>query len=473
MTTVIAAAMVGDWIVRGIMPVISRVHLTADGTGVLEMWGDEVEIDAQPAGAGVVLRTGADAAFPLEIDATRQGEGLRLTFTNVGVAFDLVADRADAAALAAHRAAQPVAIPAPALETVPSNGLAASPPMGWNSWFGLRLRISDDAVREIADALVSSGLRDAGYTCVTLDDGWQGGRDADGTILPNRAFPDMRALGDHLHGLGLDFGIYSSPGPATCADFTGSFGHEERDARTFAGWGVDYLKYDWCSAGALYRTEDEMRGVLQRMGAALQASGRPIVFSLCQYGASDVPRWGGSVGGNLWRVSYDVEDLWESIDAIGFAEYAAPDGGWNDLDMLQIGLGGLSIAEYRTQMTVWAMRSAPLILSCDPRVLTAAELRILTNRDAIAIDQDERAAVPVRRRSGDVEVWTKQLVRGCAVAVINRGDDPVDAALRWADLDAGCPTRIRDVWSGETVPVSDTWSATLAPHESALFLLDT
>lgn len=461
----------GDWIVRGIYPVISRVHIGENGAGHLEMWGDEVAVTAESAKGRHVLQTDADAPFPLTIDSTVEGDLLRLQFTNVGVFFDLTGDRADPEQLAAYRASRPIAIPAPALADVPGNGLAASPPMGWNSWFGLRLNVTDASVREIADALVSTGLRDAGYTFVNVDDGWQGGRDLDGTLLPHRGFPDMPALGRHLHDLGLRFGIYSSPGPATCADYPGSFGHEERDARTFASWGVDYLKYDWCSAHAFYRTEAGMRGVFQRMGAALQASGRPIVFSLCQYGAFDVPRWGGSVGGNLWRVSYDVEDSWASIEAIGFAEPLHPARGWNDLDMLQIGLGNLTIDEYRTQMTLWAMRSAPLIISCDPRNLTVAEVQILANRSVIAIDQDPLAATPKRHRVGELDVWVKPLLSGAAVALINRTDAVVDARIRWDDLALVTPLRVADLWKGDELDPGAGWSGQLAPHQSDLLRL--
>ncbi|MCK6079396.1 glycoside hydrolase family 27 protein [Microbacterium sp. EYE_5] len=461
----------GDWIVRGIYPVISSVHIGEDGAGHLEMWGDEVAVTAESAEGRYVLQTSADAPFPLTIDSTVEGDLLHLQFRNVGVFFDLTADRADLEQLAAYRASRPIAIPAPALADVPANGLATSPPMGWNSWFGLRLNVTDASVREIADALVSTGLRDAGYTFVNIDDGWQGGRDLDGTLLPNRGFPDMPALGRHLHGLELRFGIYSSPGPATCADYTGSFGHEERDALTFASWGVDYLKYDWCSAHAFYRTEAGMRGAFQRMGAALQASGRPIIFSLCQYGTFDVPRWGGSVGGNLWRVSSDVEDSWESIEAIGFAEPRDPDTGWNDLDMLQIGLGNLTIVEYRTQMTMWAMRSAPLIISCDPRDLTEAEVQVLTNRNVIAIDQDPLAATPTRHRVNGLDVWVKPLLSGAAVSVINRTSDVVSARINWDDLGLVTPLRVVDLWTGEYSDPGTGWNGGLQPRECSLVRL--
>jgi alpha-galactosidase len=461
-------AAVGDWVVRGILPVISSVQLRPDGTGLLDMWGEEVPVVADGLGAEPVLRTGADAPFPLEIQGEVDGDILRLGFTNVGVRFDLTADRVDDAGLRAHRQSLPRPLPAPLAEPVAPTGVAAAPPMGWNSWFGLRLDVNDRTVREIANALVTTGLRDAGYAYVTLDDGWQGGRDADGTLLPNRGFPDMAGLGAYLHERGLRFGIYSSPGPATCADYTGSFGHEEQDARTFASWGVDYLKYDWCSASALYRTEEEMRGVLQKMGRALRAAGRPVVFSLCQYGAFDVPRWGASVGGNLWRVSYDVEDAWESIEAIGFAEVADPEGGWNDLDMLQIGLGNLTASEYRTQLTVWAMRSAPLILSCDPRALSSEELAMLTNPDMIAIDQDPLGRTPVRHRRGDVEIWVKALVEGEAVAVVNRGEHPVEVTVAWDELGLTPPSRVQDVWAGRDAGDDGSWAGTIDAHASVV-----
>jgi alpha-galactosidase len=199
----------------------------------------------------------------------------------------------------------PDRIPPPELHAVADNGLARTPPMGWNSWNHFRGTIDDATVRQMADALAATGLREAGYVYVNIDDTWELGRDASGHITTNRKFPDMKALADAVHGKGLKLGIYSSPGPFTCAGYEGSYGHEADDARTYAAWGIDYLKYDWCGAARLYR-DSEMQAVYQKMGDALRATGRPIVFSLCQYGRQDVWKWGASVGGNLWRTTGDI-----------------------------------------------------------------------------------------------------------------------------------------------------------------------
>jgi len=218
--------------------------------------------------------------------------------------------------------ALPARIPPPARHPVPDNGLAKTPPMGWNSWNKFAGRINDATVRQIADAMASNGMREAGYVYINIDDTWEGGRDRQGNIQTNKKFPDMKALADYVHGKGLKLGIYSSPGPNTCAGYEGSYGHEAQDARTYAAWGIDYLKYDWCGARTIY-TDEEMPPIYQKMGDALQATGRPIVYSLCQYGRLDVWKWGAEVGGNLWRTTGDIRDNWDSMSRIGFGQDGA------------------------------------------------------------------------------------------------------------------------------------------------------
>ena len=267
--------------------------------------------------------------------------------------------------------APPPKLPLPELRDLPDNGLARTPPMGWNSWNRFRTRISDALVREIADAMVSSGMRDAGYVYVNIDDGWQGTRDAQGNIRGNERFPDMTALGNYLHSKGLKFGIYSSPGPRTCAQFEGSYGHEEQDAQTYAAWGVDYLKYDWCSARVVYTTPDEQRAAYQKMAEALRRTGRPIVYAICQYGQNKVGDWGAKAGGNLWRTTGDIRDTWQSMEQIGFGQLPwvqySRVGHWNDPDMLEIGNGGMTDVEYKTHMSLWALLAAPLLAGNDVR----------------------------------------------------------------------------------------------------------
>ncbi|HET8655335.1 MAG TPA: glycoside hydrolase family 27 protein [Longimicrobiaceae bacterium] len=371
----------------------------------------------------------------------------------------------------AGEGALPARIEPPARHPVPSNGLARTPPMGWNSWNKFHGRIDDATVRAIADALVSSGMRDAGYVYVNIDDTWEGGRDAEGNIVTNEKFPDMKALADYVHSKGLKLGIYSSPGPNTCAGYEGSYGHEAQDARTYAAWGIDYLKYDWCGARTLYR-DDEMPAVYQKMGEALQATGRPIVYSLCQYGREDVWRWGPGVGGNLWRTTGDISDRWDRMEKIGFSQdslapFAGP-GHWNDPDMLEIGNGGMSDTEYRTHMSLWSMLAAPLIAGNDVRSMTPDIRDILTNREVIAVDQDP-AGHQARRvwKSGDQEIWTRPLANGDeAAAIFNRSETAAPVTARWADLGIAGPfASVRDLWAHRDLPsATEQYSTTVPAH---------
>src|SRR5256885_14065103 len=323
--------------------------------------------------------------------------------------------------MVAHRAppgegAYPARLPLPAIHKVADNGLAKAPPMGWNSWNKFAGRVDDAAVREMADAMANNGMKEAGYQYINIDDTWEAGRDTRGNITANKKFPDMKALADYVHSKGLKIGIYSSPGPNNCAGYEGSYGHEEQDAETYAAWGIDYLKYDWCGARNIY-TDQEMQAVYQKMGDALRASGRPIVYSLCQYGRQDVWKWGPDVSGNLWRTTGDIRDTWDSMSKIGFnqdqlAPYAAP-GHWNDPDMLEIGNGGMTEVEYRTHMSLWSMLAAPLIAGNDLRDMTPAIHDILTNKEVIAIDQDRDGKQAKRiSQSADQEIWARPLSGG-------------------------------------------------------------
>src|SRR5579875_3023245 len=295
--------------------------------------------------------------------------------------------------------------------------LAKTPPMGWNSWNHFGCKITDAIVRAQADAMIATGMRAAGYEYVNIDDCWEGKRDSQGFIHPNSKFPDMKSLADYVHSKGLKLGIYSSPGPKTCAGYEGSYGHEEQDAKTYAAWGIDYLKYDLCSATQVY-DYNSMPAVYAKMGNALLNSGRPIVFSLCQYGVFHGPQWGERVGGNLWRTTGDIRDSWDSMSHIGFdlqldlAQYAGP-GHWNDPDMLEIGNGGMSDTEYRTHMSLWSLLAAPLLAGNDLRDASKNVLDILTNKEVIAVDQDRLGKQAKRvSKDGDVEVWSRPLTDG-------------------------------------------------------------
>ena len=343
--------------------------------------------------------------------------------------------------------------------------------MGWNSWNFFRNKVDDKTVREIADAMVTSGMRDAGYVYVNIDDTWEGERDAQGNIQSNSKFPDMKALGDYIHGKGLKFGVYSSPGPKTCAKFEGSYQHEEQDARTFAAWGVDYLKYDWCSARTVYKQE-EMPPVYKKMGDALKSTGRPIVYSLCQYGREKVWEWGPSVGGNLWRTTGDIRDTWQSMSDLGFEKqqglekYAGP-GHWNDPDMLEIGNGHMTADEYRTHLSLWALLAAPLLAGNDIRAMSEETKSILLNRDVIAIDQDKLGKQGWRAsKDGEGEVWMRPLSGGAyAVGLFNRGAAARKIAVRWTDLKLKGRRKVRDLWAhADRGKVKDGFAAEVPAH---------
>jgi len=368
--------------------------------------------------------------------------------------------------------------PAPApppLRSVPSNGLAKTPPMGWNSWNKFKGDVNDKVVRETADAMVETGMRDAGYVYLNIDDTWEGERDANGVLQPNHKFPDMKALADYVHSRGLKLGIYSSPGPKTCAGYEGSLGYEELDAKTWAQWGIDYVKYDWCSAGKVYKLADRRR-VYQVMGEALLKSGRPIVYSLCQYGKEEVWKWGPQVGGNLWRTTGDISDTWKSMTDIGFSQselapYAGP-GHWNDPDMLEVGNGGMNGDEYRTHMTLWSILAAPLLAGNDLRMMTPEIRSILMNREVIAIDQDPLGKQGQRlSKSGDVEIWSRPLADGAvAAAIFNRGEAQAQVSLKLADLGAGLKGKARDLWAARNVKFKNGVYTTTVPRHGVVLL---
>src|SRR6267142_924160 len=349
--------------------------------------------------------------------------------------------------MVAHRAppgegAYPARLPLPAIHKVADNGLAKTPPMGWNSWNKFAGRVDDAAVRAMADAMASNGMKEAGYQYINIDDTWEAGRDAQGNITTNKKFPDMKALADYVHSKGLKIGIYSSPGPNTCAGYEGSYGHEEQDAKTYAAWGIDYLKYDWCGARTLY-TDEEMPAIYQKMGDALLKTKRPIVYSLCQYGRNDVWKWGADVGGNLWRTTGDIRDAWDSMTRIGFSQnelapWAKP-GHWNDPDMLEIGNGGMSETEYKTHMSLWAVLAAPLLAGNDLRSMKPGIHQILTNREVIAVNQDKLGKQGQRVwQAGDREIWSRPLANGAtALAIFNRATEPAKVTVRWGEIGLG------------------------------------
>ncbi len=428
--------------------------------------------------------TGNDFSFSVQVTFGERSRTLSYSGTIAGdtleisapqprsnVPVHLTARRATAAEVAAN---WPERIPPPALHPVPANGLARTPPMGWNSWNHFAGKIDDKTVREIADAMVRNGMKDAGYIYVNIDDTWQGTRDAQGNIRPNEKFPDMKALSDYVHSKGLKLGIYSGPGTRTCAGFEGSYGHETQDARTYASWGIDYLKYDWCSAGKIYQDAD-MQGVYQKMGDALHGTGRPIVYSLCQYGRDAVWEWGAAVSGNLWRTTGDISDNWDSMIGIlmhqtGLEQWAGS-GHWNDPDMLEIGNGGMSADEYRTHMSLWCILAAPLLAGNDLRDVSRETLDILENREVVAVDQDSLGQQGHRMVLDSAHgVWVKPLAGGAhAVALVNLSDAPATLAVHWKDLGLNGPMHVRDLWSHTDLGVqADGFSGKAPAHGTVL-----
>jgi alpha-galactosidase len=373
--------------------------------------------------------------------------------------------------------AYPNRLPLPELRDLSDNGLVRTPPMGWNSWNRFHDKFDDATVREMADAMVSSGMSKAGYTYIIVDEGWSSYRDKNGKITGNGRFPDMKALADYVHSRGLKIGIYSSPGPQVCGGYQGSYGHEDEDAKTFADWGYDYLKYDWCSAFGIYQpTAADLQGAYQKMGEALAKTGRPIVYSLCEYGLGDVWTWGDKTGGNLWRTSFDISDKWESMERIGFAQldiaqYPKP-GHWNDPDMLEVGNGGMTGDEYRTHMSLWAMLRAPLIAGNDLRHMTEETRSILMNADVIAIDQDSAARpVEILSVNGKSEILIRRLSgEAVAVGLFNRGDSPAEISFRWDSLHLGAglggkSLHATNLWTHEEVKADqDNFTATVPKH---------
>ncbi len=365
--------------------------------------------------------------------------------------------------------------------------LAATPPMGWSTWNHFHHNISDPLVRAQADALVASGMRDAGYIYVNIDGGWEGYRDAAGVLHPNSNFPDMKALGEYIHSKGLKFGIYTGPGPTTCAGAPASYGHEAQDAKMFASWGVDYLKYDLCSYrgimqkesnGDLRKSDALMKAAYEKMHRELLRTGRPIVFSMCQYGWGKVWELGPQGGGNLWRTTGDISDNYGRMTSIGFREaglsrYAGP-GHWNDPDILEVGNGGMTPDEERTHFSLWAILAAPLIAGNDLTRMSAETKSILMNKEVIAIDQDPLGKQGDRAyATGPLDVWTKPLQGGAmAVGLFNRTTEPASMTVVLAKIGWQGKASARDLWSHKEIGiVAGHYTAIVPKHGVVLIRL--
>ncbi len=367
------------------------------------------------------------------------------------------------------------------LKIVCGNKIALTPPMGWNSWNCWGLSVSKDRIIQSANAMKSSGLINHGWTYINIDDGWELVH-KENKMTTNEKFPDMKGLTDYVHSLGLKMGIYSSPGPKTCGGYEGSFMYEFADAQTFDEWGIDYLKYDWCSYGRLFKnpTLEEMKEPYRVMQKALSLTKRDIVYSLCQYGMGDVWKWGNEVNGNLWRTTGDIEDTWESMSGIGFNQNkCAPyskQGGWNDPDMLVVGKVGwgpslhktrLTVNEQYTHISLWALLSAPLLIGCDMEQLDEFTINLLSNDEVIDINQDPLAKPAVQLiKTDDYEIWTKELENGeIAVGLFNKSLLVKKISLNWSDLKINGKYTIRNVWKQMDMGYSDkNFETQVLPH---------
>ncbi|TAK17018.1 MAG: alpha-galactosidase [Acidobacteria bacterium] len=375
--------------------------------------------------------------------------------------------------------------------------LAQTPPLGWNSWNVWAAQVDDAKVRAAADGMVSSGLAAQGYTYINIDDAWEGPRDANGEITSNEKFPDMKALADYVHGKGLKIGIYSSPGPATCQQrYAGSYQHEAQDAKTWAKWGFDYIKYDWCT---LTNTQppDGPRGAqtplpglkkpYEVMRAALDTLDRDFIFSLCQYGWGSVWEWGASVGGNLWRVTGDITDTWPSMSSIGFQQtghekFAGPTH-WNDTDMLVVGMVGwgrqggprptnLTPNEQLTHISLWALQAAPLIIGADLSQADRWTVDLLGNREMLAVNQDALGRAAGRVASdGWTQVWSRPLADGSvAVGLFNRGPEAMSVTASFKDLGLSGSQSVLDIWSQKALPRAKDQFTALVPRHGVVFV---
>ena len=361
--------------------------------------------------------------------------------------------------------------------------------MGWNSWNCWGLSVTQNKVLSSAREFVNKKLSQHGWTYINIDDGWEivgnstfPKRDADGNILVNDKFQSMKALGDSIHALGLKFGIYSSPGPLTCGGYTASYQHELQDAKSYASWGIDYLKYDWCSYDKIAKNHSipELKKPYLVMRDALNKVDRDIVYSLCQYGMGDVWEWGAEVGGNLWRTTGDITDNWQSLNEIGFnqvedAKYAGP-GHWNDPDMLIVGwVGwgpslhptGLTPDEQYTHISLWSLLSAPMLLGCDLEKLDDFTLNLLTNDEVIALDQDPlgKQAVPVIKKDS-IQVWEKHLSDGnIALGIFNLDSKSKKFDLNLNELGIKNGVLIRDLWKQKDIgKYRSNFSTNVASH---------
>jgi alpha-galactosidase len=355
----------------------------------------------------------------------------------------------------------------PEIGAAQSTKVAATPPMGWNSWNKFGCDVSDKLIREMTDAVVSTGMKDAGYQFVNIDDCWQVSRAADGSIVvdPDRFPNGMKPLADYVHSKGLKFGVYTDAGRMTCQKRPGSYEHEAQDIKTYAAWGVDYVKIDWCYADGL---EPDVQ--YPKFREAIAQSGRPIVFSICNWGVKAPWTWGPHTG-NLWRTTGDISDTYDSMSLIGFTQnglgkFAGP-GHWNDPDMLEVGNGGMKDDEYLTHMALWAMLAAPLLAGNDIRSMSEETKAILMNPEVIAVDQDAKGVQGHRVwDEGPLEIWVKPLADGSqAAGLFNRSESALKITLDFKTIGAPASAKLRDLWERKDLgTMQNSYTAEVPKH---------
>jgi alpha-galactosidase len=454
------------------------------------------KITGATPGRPFLFSVGATGTAPLTYAAQNLPEGLKIDpatgIISGSLAHDVTSKVALTVSNALGKASRDLTIVGGA------NQLALTPPMGWNSWNVWASTVDEGKVRDAATELISTGLKAYGYQYVNIDDCWQGSRDAQGKIQPNKKFPDMKALCDDLHAKGFRAGIYSSPGPTTCGGYAGSYQHEAQDAQTYADWGFDYLKYDLCSYGQFIKdkTEASVKPPYVKMSGPLVNSSRDIVYSLCEYGDGDVWKWGADpdVRGNLWRTHGDIDDVWTGSSAWGsdrgiydiiraqanLAPYAGP-GHWNDPDMLMVGIVGfghphpteLTPNEQITHISMWCMMAAPFLIGCDLTKLDDFTKAILTNDEVLDIDQDSlgKAASRVVADDNGTEVWARPLSDGTeAVALLNAMPFDQTITVRWPDIGLKGPQPVRDIWLHQDLGLVDQEYSVAVPAHGTVML---
>lgn len=365
------------------------------------------------------------------------------------------------------------------VEAQKTEGLALTPPMGWNSWNKFGCDINENLIKEVADKFVQSGMRDAGYEYIVIDDCWQVNRDENGKIVadPERFPSGIKALADYIHSRGLKFGIYSCAGTLTCQKRPGSHNYETIDANTYAEWGVDYLKYDWCNAEGF----DPVKSYTD-MSKALANSGRPIVFSICEWGSNRPWTWAKNIG-HLWRSTFDIQDCWDCMRdwggmgwvhildmQVGLEKYAGP-GHWNDPDMLEVGNGNMSLNEYKAHFSFWCLLASPLMAGNDLRNMDDETHKILTNQDAIAVNQDKAGIQGYKvYDDNDYEIWKKPLDNGdIAVIFFNRNKQKFELPTLWEKIGIEKNMKVFDIWKHAEIGTTDAIGSVSLEGHSVIF----